>query len=79
MLNYYLLLDFYNLVIRKFQIHEKLSRGKLKESDFRKKQLYVISLQFGEGDVWLTQLLQNLTLSPSHEKIARYFLTFILS
>ncbi|XP_014271596.1 uncharacterized protein [Halyomorpha halys] len=64
---------------KKFQIQEKLHGGRLRESDLRKQQLYAVSLQFGEGNVWLTQLHQDLALYPNHEKIARELLDNVLT
>lgn len=64
---------------KKFQIQEKLTSGKLKESDLRKQQLYTISIHFNEGNLWLTQLAEDLAHYPTNEKVVRELLDNVLT
>uniref|UniRef100_T1I0D4 VPS9 domain-containing protein n=1 Tax=Rhodnius prolixus TaxID=13249 RepID=T1I0D4_RHOPR len=64
---------------KKFKIQEKLQNGKLVESDFKKQQLYALSLQFNQSNSWLNQLASDLALYPNHEKIVRELLDNILT
>lgn len=64
---------------RKFKIQEKLQGGKLKEADFKKQQLYALSLQFNEGNVWLRQLAQDLVVFPNNDKLVRELLSNTLT
>ncbi|KAL1123293.1 hypothetical protein AAG570_002379, partial [Ranatra chinensis] len=63
----------------KFHIQEKLKGGTLKESDFRKQQLYALALHFTEGNSWLKQCVQDLNMYPNNEKLTRELLGNILT
>ncbi|KAK9504881.1 hypothetical protein O3M35_009053 [Rhynocoris fuscipes] len=64
---------------KKFKIQEKLQNGKLKECDFKKQQLFALSLQFNQNNTWLNQLANDLSVYPNHEKIVRELLDNILT
>ncbi|KAF6213644.1 hypothetical protein GE061_011365 [Apolygus lucorum] len=64
---------------KKFRLEEKLKSGCLKESDFHKQQLFALSLQFNQGNGWLTQLGHDLALYPNNEKVARELLDNVLT
>jgi hypothetical protein len=64
-------IDGYFLYCRKFQINEKIEKGTITETDFKKQRVYAAALQYEEENSWLKKLKQDLLLQPEDEKLQR--------